>query len=110
MAVKKAAIDSESDAFCLALLPATMAATLVAPHLVRKQLVDLLSHILAPSSVTAADWEAVFGEIARALNAAQLIFLTDVDGLLDGGGQLAAELAVGEHVERQADDGVAAPG
>lgn len=46
----------------------------------------------APSQPLNINADTMAGEIARALGAAQLIFLTDVDGLLDGSGAVVEEL------------------
>lgn len=46
----------------------------------------------APSQPLNINADTMAGEIARALNAAQLIFLTDVDGLMDGTGAVVEEL------------------
>ncbi|MGE3857186.1 MAG: acetylglutamate kinase [Dehalococcoidia bacterium] len=46
----------------------------------------------APSQPLNINADTMAGEIARALNAAQLIFLTDVDGLMDGTGAVVDTL------------------
>ena len=40
--------------------------------------------------------DTVAGEVARAIGAAQLVFLTDVDGLLDGGGEVLSEVSAAQ--------------
>jgi acetylglutamate kinase len=46
----------------------------------------------APSQPLNINADTVAGEVARALRASQLIFLTDVEGLLDGNGSVVSEL------------------
>ncbi len=53
--------------------------------------------------------DTMAGEIARALNAAQLIFLTDVDGLMDGAGAVVESLGA-EQAERLRAEGVLSGG
>ena len=45
-----------------------------------------------PSQPLNINADTVAGEVARALGARLLVFMTDVDGVLDGGGELIAEL------------------
>ena len=47
----------------------------------------------APSQPLNINADTVAGEVARALHAESLVFLTDVDGLLDGDKQLIAEVS-----------------
>jgi acetylglutamate kinase len=45
-----------------------------------------------PAQALNINADTVAGEVARAVNASQLVFLTDVEGLLDAQGQLIAQL------------------
>ncbi|RLT43542.1 MAG: acetylglutamate kinase [Chloroflexi bacterium] len=63
----------------------------------------------APSQALNINADTMAGEIARALNAAQLIFLTDVDGLMDGTGAVVESLGA-EQAQRLRADGVLSGG
>ena len=63
----------------------------------------------SPSQPLNINADTMAGEIARALGAAQLIFLTDVDGLLDGSGSVVDSLTA-ERAEALRAEGVLAGG
>lgn len=63
----------------------------------------------APAQPLNINADTVAGEVARALGASQLIFLTDVEGLLDAGGAVVPELNR-ERAAALRDEGVLAGG
>ncbi len=62
-----------------------------------------------PSQPLNINADTMAGEIARALNAAQLIFLTDVDGLMDGTGAVVESLGT-ERAQQLRAEGVLSGG